>query len=239
MIKKKIKLNWRLAFVLMFIVFSGIGLLVYSSFNKKEDTKKDTVQVENPVNTKSYKTVAISSRIDELTIQKELKVPVVDSEGLEVVKEAKRRQYVQDRQSDDTDIGTAAYFEYNMLNPQTVLSEEDFVILCKLVLAEAENQSQDAQYYVACVVLNRIKSPLFPNTMTEVVYQKSQFTCVWNGRYNSIDLSNTPDDFYHNVERALIYNELPSDVLYFTSSHYLAGTTPYMEVDDMNFSRQK
>ena len=237
MIKKKIKMNWRVNLVFMIVMLIGVGLMVYSSFNKKENSVKETT-VNTVVNT-DYKTVGITKRIEDLSVQKQLQNVTVDKEAINVSLEAKRCQYVQDRQSDGADIGTAAYFEYNELSPQTVLSEEDFVILCKLVLAEAENQSQDTQYYVACVVLNRIKSPLFPNTMTEVVYQKSQFTCVWNGRYNSIDLSNTPDDFYHNVERALIYNELPSDVLYFTSSHYLAGTTPYMEVDDMNFSRQK
>lgn len=237
MIKKKIKMNWRVNLVFMIVMLIGVGLVVYSSFNKKEDKVKETT-VNTVVNT-DYKTVGITKRIEDLSVQKQLQNVTVDKEAINVSLEAKRVQYVQDRQQDDTNIETAAYFEYNMLNPQTTMSEEDFVILSKLVMAEAENQTPDAQYYVACVVLNRIKSPLFPNTMQEVVYQKGQFTCIWNGRYNSIDLSTTPDDFYHNVERALIYNELPSDVLYFTSDHYLAGTIPYMEVDDMNFSRQK
>ena len=232
MIKKKIKKDWRIYLIFSFMVLIGIGVLVYASFNKKEDVKK-VINSKN-ILSEEYKTVSITSRIEELTLQKELQNITVDKESIKLSLEAKRAQYVQNIQEN-----TAVYSEYSELNPQTVLTEDDFVMLCTLVMAEAEDQNPDAQYYVACVVLNRVKSPLFPNTIKEVIYQKGQFTCVWNGRYNSIDLSGSSDEFYHNVERALIYNELPSDVLYFTSSHYLSGTVPYMEVDDMNFSSQK
>ena len=61
-------------------------------------------------------------------------------------------------------------------------------LLARLVTAEAENQPYSAQVGVASVVVNRVKSDLFPNTVSSVIYQKSdgyyQFTPVENGWIN-------------------------------------------------------
>jgi N-acetylmuramoyl-L-alanine amidase len=58
-------------------------------------------------------------------------------------------------------------------------------LLARLVTAEAEDQPYSAQVGVAAVVVNRVKSDLFPNTISSVIYEKSdgyyQFTPVENG----------------------------------------------------------
>lgn len=118
------------------------------------------------------------------------------------------------------------------------LSESDFNILCDLVMAEAENQTFEAQHLVACTVLNRIESNLFPNELYNVVYQKKQFSCIWDGRFKRVAGSPT-ENVVSAVEYALEYNPLPKNVLYFTSNGYLYGTIPYMQSDDMYFSSQK
>lgn len=64
----------------------------------------------------------------------------------------------------------------------------DLDLLARLVRAEAENQSYRAKVAVAAVVINRVQSSLFPNTLREVIYQRSngyyQFTPVVNGYIN-------------------------------------------------------
>ena len=64
----------------------------------------------------------------------------------------------------------------------------DHRLLSKLVYAEARGEPYKGQVAVAAVVLNRVASSSFPNTISGVVYQRNAFTCVNNG-----SISNTPD----------------------------------------------
>lgn len=62
----------------------------------------------------------------------------------------------------------------------------DVYMLARLVHAEAEAEPYIGKVAVAAVVLNRIESPLFPNTLAGVLYQPHAFETVTNGRvYNN------------------------------------------------------
>lgn len=67
-------------------------------------------------------------------------------------------------------------------------TQAEFDLLARLVTAEAESEPYSAQVAVAAVVVNRVKSDIFPNTISSVIYQKSdgyyQFTPVENGWIN-------------------------------------------------------
>ena len=65
----------------------------------------------------------------------------------------------------------------------------DHRLLAKLVYAEARGEPYKGQVAVAAVVLNRVSSASFPNTISGVIYQRNAFTCVNNGSIN-----NTPDN---------------------------------------------
>ncbi len=67
-------------------------------------------------------------------------------------------------------------------------TESDLYLLARLITAEAQSEPYSAQVAVASVVINRIKSSQFPNSISSVIYQKSdgyyQFTPVLNGWIN-------------------------------------------------------
>lgn len=65
----------------------------------------------------------------------------------------------------------------------------DHRLLSKLVYAEARGEPYKGQVAVAAVVLNRVKSSSFPNTISGVIYQKGAFSCVTDGQINL-----TPDN---------------------------------------------
>jgi len=67
----------------------------------------------------------------------------------------------------------------------TIISA-DHRLLSKLVYAEARGESYKGQVAVAAVVLNRVASASFPNTISGVVYQSGAFTCVSNGSINNM-----------------------------------------------------
>jgi len=58
----------------------------------------------------------------------------------------------------------------------SVFSDADITLMARLVEHEAGNEGINGWIAVAEVVKNRLVSPLFPNTMSEVIYQKKQFT---------------------------------------------------------------
>lgn len=58
------------------------------------------------------------------------------------------------------------------------LSAADRELLARLISAEAAGEPYEGQVAVGAVVLNRVRSPLFPNTLTAVVYQRWQFEPV-------------------------------------------------------------
>ena len=70
----------------------------------------------------------------------------------------------------------------------TIVSS-DHRLLAKLVYAEARGEPYKGQVAVAAVVLNRVESSSFPNTISGVIYQRNAFNCVNNGSIN-----NTPDN---------------------------------------------
>ncbi len=66
----------------------------------------------------------------------------------------------------------------------TSSSSSDLTLLSKLVYAEARGEPYQGQVAVAAVVLNRVKSASFPNTIAGVIYQSGAFDCVRDGQIN-------------------------------------------------------
>lgn len=62
--------------------------------------------------------------------------------------------------------------------------ESEVRILARLVSGEARGEPYVGQVAVAAVVLNRVKSPAFPNTISGVVFQTGAFDAVWDGQFD-------------------------------------------------------
>ena len=63
-------------------------------------------------------------------------------------------------------------------------SDTDVNLLARLIYGEARGESYVGQVAVGAVVMNRIKSSSFPNTMAGVIYQSYAFTAVADGQIN-------------------------------------------------------
>lgn len=93
--------------------------------------------------------------------------------------------------------------------------EDDSYMLCKIAMAEAESEGVEGKALVILVVLNRVWSEEFPDTIEEVIFQKNQFSPVANGRYDEVE----PDkECYEALEMIQFehWNE-SQDALYFES----------------------
>lgn len=63
-------------------------------------------------------------------------------------------------------------------------SSSDLNLLSRLVYGEARGEPYSGQVAVAAVVLNRVKSSSFPNSISGVIYQKGAFNVVDDGQIN-------------------------------------------------------
>ncbi|MCH5147090.1 MAG: spore cortex-lytic enzyme [Clostridiales bacterium] len=63
-------------------------------------------------------------------------------------------------------------------------TSSDTYLLAKCIYAEARGESYVGQVAVGAVILNRVRSTSFPNTISGVVYQKGAFTSVSDGQIN-------------------------------------------------------
>ena len=63
-------------------------------------------------------------------------------------------------------------------------SSSDLNLLSRLVYAESRGEPYSGQVAVASVVLNRVKSSSFPNSVAGVIYQSGAFSVVSDGQIN-------------------------------------------------------
>ena len=64
------------------------------------------------------------------------------------------------------------------------VSSSNLNLLSRLVYGEARGEPYTGQVAVAAVVLNRVNSSSFPNTISGVIYQSGAFTAVSDGQIN-------------------------------------------------------
>lgn len=113
--------------------------------------------------------------------------------------------------------------DYGMLEKPLAyeLGEEDYDILCRIVEAEAGGEDEDGKLLVANVVLNRMNSEAFPDTVKDVVMQRNgrvtQFSPVASGRIWKVEVS---EETIAAVQRAIEGEDISQGALYFASRRY-------------------
>lgn len=95
-------------------------------------------------------------------------------------------------------------------------------LLALVCMAEAEGESEYGQRLVIDTILNRVDSPDYPDTVNGVVYQKSQFSSMWNGRADRCH----PSEKYRELVIEELESRANSEVIYFTAGHYSSYGTP-------------
>lgn len=100
-------------------------------------------------------------------------------------------------------------------NP-TLMSDEDYDTLLRIVEAEAGSEDIKGRVLVANVIMNRVKNDDFPGTVTEVVWDNSdgvpQFSPTYDGRINEVTVS---DETREAVKQALKGTDYSEGALFF------------------------
>lgn len=118
------------------------------------------------------------------------------------------------------------------------LSQSEIDLLAKVVYAESGSQPFEGQVAVAATVINRVYSPKFPNTLTQVIYAPNQFGVVRNGAINRTPSATA----YEAVEAAMRGQDPSNGGLYFwnprtTKSKYFNTLTKTAEIGSHAFAK--
>ena len=104
------------------------------------------------------------------------------------------------------------------------LEDQEYQVLLKIVEAEAGCEDTEGRMLVANVVMNRVRNGNFPNTVTEVVYQRqdgtAQFSPVSDGRIDTVNVSQGTIDA---VARVMNGEDISQGALFFRSVRSRSG----------------
>ena len=185
------------------------GKISYESENVQEDT----------VRTAGLEAAACSLAVEEKAVREEAEGPAAEMPAetvaempAEIPAEAEARLEEGMEEAEPTEADSGRVYE---------LSEEDYDALLRLVEAEASGEDIKGKMLVANVVLNRVESSSFPDTVKEVIYQRhngrAQFSPVATGKIDRVAVS---EETVEAVERALCGEDESCGALYFVAPAY-------------------
>ena len=167
------------------LIVATIGLF---SFLAIHNVRKENELIE------LKKTLAANYQAEQERIKAEEKAKEEEKLCLEQEEQEKAAREAQSRTvatsrsgGHDSRESTPIYYEALDLE----ISAEEVEILERIVQAEAGGSDYDGMLAVANVVLNRVQSERFPNTVTDVVFAHRQFTPISDGRYYTVTVSDT------------------------------------------------
>lgn len=90
-------------------------------------------------------------------------------------------------------------------------SDDDLYVLAHIIDAEMGVESWEDKIFAGSVVLNRVASKNYPNTIRGVVFQRGQYSPTWNGTFKS-----EPSEESWRAARYLLENgsQIPFNVVY-------------------------
>lgn len=124
------------------------------------------------------------------------------------------------------------------------ISDKEFNEFVRIVEAEVTGESPYGLNYedafncklrVAQVILNRVESDQFPNTVHDVIFQKNAFTPILDGRYNDVEITQVTIDA---CKAALLNStkDLTYGCEFFSSNNIFCKYGTYVFTDEVGHS---
>lgn len=124
-------------------------------------------------------------------------------------------EYVQTGEA--TAVTVEEYKEQQATEAAVNVGNGELDLLAAIIQCEAGGESHTGKVAVGAVIMNRVRSGQFPNTITEVVYQSGQFSPVASGILSSVLGQGARSDCYQAAQEALNGSNPVGGALYFNS----------------------
>ncbi len=186
-----------------------VGLVLFGTVSAEEPNGLEVAKEE----------VTVIRQPKKVEISKiELMKPKLNSKVFELRQDfVERKDEKVAKKDSKKELKTVANIKRKTVRNVNVVGD-DYEALLRIVEAEATGEDFEGKRLIANVVLNRVESKEFPNSVQEVVYQKigdmSQFSPLDDGRYYSVKISNMTRKA---VESALAGDDKSRGALFFVA----------------------
>lgn len=102
------------------------------------------------------------------------------------------------------------------------ITQDEIDLIALVTMAEAEGETELGKRLVIDTILNRVDSEHFPDTVNDVIYQRSQFSSMWNGR---IDRCYVMPEIVELVKEELL-ERTNYDCIFFTAGGFSSYGVP-------------
>ena len=220
---EKIKKIVAVTFTCMLLTTTAQSIISQASGNTKLNNENEMVMNRTAVGTLEYINFHSSTDTDESeqssSDDDNIKEPIVESTV----------------STNDT-VSTHSAPSNKEDNSEVVYSKNELYELAKIIMCEAEGESQKCKEYIAQVIFNRIESSKFPDTIHNVIWQRNQFTPTFDGRWEKVEPN---QDCYDAIYTVLNAKEPLTEALYFEacngSSWHDRNLTKIAEIDNTRF----
>lgn len=176
-----------------------------------EETIVEEPHITYIENTKNY--IPESARLEKKAVQKTEK------------KDKKKKKTKKNKEEPVKD-------EAKVVAEYTNMDYNDLELLAHCVQAEAGNQDLYGKQLVVDVILNRVDSDEFPNSIEGVITQRRQFSVWSNGSIHRV----TPDSETYESIRTELEERTDNTIIFFTAGKYNPCGTPAYKYGDHYFS---
>ena len=211
------------------VALAALGAILFASNTFSNSCSFATLEVYAAEDTLSEISETVDIKItrkvnlsDNVTVTETVK----DADALNLAKFTEQNEFQTGEENVETEIPAeepdpTLVVEEGTDKKNIYLKIKEYNVLLRIVEAEAGGEDITGKMLVANVIMNRVQSGRFPNTVTEVVYQKNangkaQFSPTVNGRIDSVNVSQETVDA---VERVLNGEDSSNGALYFRSVH--------------------
>lgn len=195
---------------------------VISSANKGDTLTLDST-VESPygwvvVNVNGHtgyvasKYVEVAESLGEAISIEEEQAAIKQQQEEEAARQAAAKQAAQEAAAQQAAQATAPAVTQN---ESVAASVDDTTLLAAIIQCEAGGECYEGQVAVGAVVMNRVRSGSYPSTISEVVYQKGQFTPAGSGKLAKVLSSGVNSSCMQAAQEALAGTDNTGGALFF------------------------
>lgn len=217
---------------------------LYKAFVKSNENQDDTDTNENPEdlatteeagNTEEQATIEAIENLEgqatsETTDNSEEPSDAEITNDVEILEEV---DTINDKEAPEEVVES---LKENKANQNTTLENVDpeLDVLYRLVESEAGIESSRCKELVAGVVLNRVKSDRFPNSIHDVIYAPGAFAVTNNNAINRVKVTQETVDAVNRVYYGQV--QVEENVYFFRNNHFFSWCKPVKSINHTYFS---
>ena len=175
--KKRLRINKKI--LIVFCIILGIGILSYGIIKKYE-----AVDVLSKYGSRGSEVTQIQTKLKRWGYYTGSVDGIFGSKTLQAVKLFQKKNGLTVDGIAGTQTLNAMGIMQTSSSTSSSSNSNDTNLLARLIYGEARGESYTGQVAVGAVVLNRVKSSSFPNTIAGVIYQAGAFDAVSDGQIN-------------------------------------------------------